>query len=244
MAAEQRQWIVVAGGAGSLGDAIVRRYGERRERVLVLDRTPAHTTFETVVARTVDLTSAPEVKEAIDAAIPRSDRITLLVNAAGMIWNEPMVSVRGGALQPHSIDHWRAVLDANLTTVFVVSSHVAARMVRTRGGAIVNFSSLSARGNAGQTAYAAAKAGVEGLTRAMAAELGPAGIRVNAIAPGFVDVASTRAAVADERLSSLAKATPLRRLGRADEIADAVEALASNTFINGVVLDVDGGLRL
>src|SRR5207237_858823 len=116
---------------------------------------------------------------------------------------------------------------------------VAARMVRRGGGAIINFSSIAARGNAGQPAYSAAKAGIEGLTRTMAAELGAFGVRVNAVALGFIDVSTTRAAVAQERLQHYAKETPLGRLGGAQEVIEAVELLASNAFANGAILRLD-----
>ncbi len=109
---------------------------------------------------------------------------------------------------------WRDVIDANLTAPFVVATQVAARMARRGGGSIVNFSSIASEGNAGQAAYSAAKAGIEGLTRTMAIELGPLGVRVNALALGFIDVATTREAVADERLQTYAQKTPLGRLGQ------------------------------
>jgi 3-oxoacyl-[acyl-carrier protein] reductase len=108
----------------------------------------------------------------------------------------------------------------------------------------VNFSSIASEGNAGQAAYGAAKAGIEGLTRTMAIELGPLGVRVNALALGFIDVATTRSAVADERLQSYAQKTPLGRLGRVEDVIDAIEFLAANTFANGTIVKLDGGLRL
>jgi len=117
-------------------------------------------------------------------------------------------------------------------------------MARSGGGSIINFSSIAARGNAGQVAYSAAKAGIEGMTRALAQELGPLGVRVNAIAPGFIDVASTRAALKPEVLDQYAKRTPVKRMGTVDEIVAAVESLHGNGFLNGVVLEIDGGLRL
>jgi 3-oxoacyl-[acyl-carrier protein] reductase len=117
-------------------------------------------------------------------------------------------------------------------------------MARRGGGCIVNFSSIASKGNAGQAAYSAAKAGIEGLTQTMAVELGPLGIRVNALALGFIDVATTRQAVADNRIQQYSKQTPLGRLGRLDDVINAVEFVASNTFVNGAIVQVDGGLRL
>ena len=100
------------------------------------------------------------------------------------------------------------------------------------------------QGNAGQAAYSAAKAGVEGLTRSMAMELGPLGVRVNAVSLGFIDVATTRKAVADSRLQQYAERSPLGRLGGLEEVVSVVEFLASNAFVTGTVVKVDGGLRL
>jgi 3-oxoacyl-[acyl-carrier protein] reductase len=135
-------------------------------------------------------------------------------------------------------------LDANLTAPFVVIAAVAERMARSGGGCIVNFSSVAAQGNSGQAAYSAAKAGVEGMTKALAQELGPLGIRVNAVAPGFIDVATTRTVLPDDRLAEKVGRTPLGRLGAAGDIAAAVASLEANDFMTGVVLAVDGGVRL
>lgn len=180
----------------------------------------------------------------LGATVPLDERIELLINAVGLIWNQPVLSVKGARLAPHDLASFERVVRANLTTTFVMASRVAARMARAGGGSIINFSSIAARGNAGQVAYSAAKAGVEGMTRALAQELGPLGIRVNAIAPGFIDVASTRAALSTEVLEQYTRRTPMKRMGTVDEIVDAVESLHGNSFLNGVVLELDGGLRL
>src|SRR5262249_1930693 len=139
---------------------------------------------------------------------------------------------------------WRRVIEANLTAPFIAASLVAARMARTGGGAIVNFSSIASGGNAGQSAYSAAKAGIEGLTRTMAAELGPFGIRVNAVALGFIDVPTTHAALPESQAKNLAARTPLGRFGQIYEVIGAVQFLAENSFTTGAVLRIDGGLRL
>lgn len=237
-------WVVVSGAAGALGARLAEHFATSGRPVLGLDRVACAPSPPSVQSTEVELTSPEAVQAALSAAIPSSERITLLINAVGMIWNEPVLALKEARFRGHALESFRNVIDANLTAPFVVATQVALRMARTGGGAIVNFSSISAAGNAGQAAYSAAKAGVEGLTRAMAAELGPLGIRVNAIAPGFFDVASTRAALSDAQLKSLEARTPLRRLGAAKDLIAGVELLANNEFVTGTILEVNGGLRL
>lgn len=241
-------WVIVSGSSGAIGSAIVDRFVTRGMPVLALDRELGRAGESKdaagLVTRTVDLTSESNVKAVLDDVLAPGHRIDLLINAVGLIWNEPLVALRGATFQPHGLDSWRRVIESNLTGAFVIASHVAARMARSGGGAIINFSSISARGNAGQAAYSAAKAGIEGLTRSMASELGQIGIRVNALAPGFFDVSSTRAALSEHHLEALSEQTPLRRLGQLDELMDAIDFLAGNDFVNGAVLDLNGGLRL
>jgi 3-oxoacyl-[acyl-carrier protein] reductase len=240
------RWVVVSGAAGALGSALASHYGRLSRRVLALDQlfSPAEAPPEGIVARGIDLLNEAAVREAMTETLGAGDGISLLVNAVGQIWNEPLLAFRGTKLATHNLETWRKVTDANLTAPFVVATQVAARMVRHGGGCIVNFSSIASEGNAGQAAYSAAKAGIEGLTRTMAIELGPLGVRVNAVALGFIDVPTTRAAVVGGRLEQYAEKTPLGRLGRFEDVVSAVEFLASNTFVNGTILKVDGGLRL
>ncbi|MFO1099228.1 MAG: SDR family oxidoreductase [Xanthobacteraceae bacterium] len=241
-------WVVVSGAAGALGRLIAQRYASQGRRVLALDRAvdalAEIASTDGVATSAVDLADAEAVHAALEAAIPKREPIALLVNAVGLIWNEPVIALKGARFAAHGVESFERVIRANLTAPFVAASAVAARMARTGGGAIVNFSSISAAGNVGQAAYGAAKAGVEGMTRAMARELGPLGVRVNAVAPGFIDVASTRAALTDPVLADYARRTPVGRLGAADELMEAIESLASNKFLNGVILPLDGGLRL
>lgn len=239
------RWVVVSGAGGVLGRALVSHFSAKGSRVLALDRKfDAAAPLPGVTARPVDLLIESDVRQALAEAIPASDSIAQLINAAGLIWNEPILALRGARFSTHGLDSWRGVIDANLTAPFVAATQVAARMVRRGGGSIVNFSSIASEGNAGQAAYGAAKAGIEGLTRTMAIELGPLGVRVNALALGFIDVASTRNAVNDERLQAYAQKTPLGRLGHVEDVINAVEFLAANTFANGTVVKLDGGLRL
>ena len=238
--------IVVSGAAGALGGAIARHFGDQGRRVLALDRQfPADTSNRLEITNTVvDLLVDEDVRRGIAQATTSSRGISLLVNAVGLIWNEPILTMRDGKLAEHALESWRSVIDANLTAAFVVAKQIGAHMAKHGGGCIINFSSIASSGNAGQAAYSAAKAGVEGLTRAMASELGPLGVRVNALALGFVDAPTTRNAVAEKRLLQYSEKTPLGRLGNLDDVIGAVEFLASNTFVNGAIIPIDGGLRL
>ena len=158
---------------------------------------------------------------------------------------EPFVNVMNREQMMHDYGRFRDAVVANLDSVFIVSSAVVQQMVSHRWkGVIVNISSISASGNEGQTAYSAAKAGVDAMTVTWAKELGRWGIRCNAVAPGFIGTESTRQALKQEVVDRIRAGTPLRRLGEAQEVALAVEALVLNDFMNGVVLRVDGGLRI
>src|SRR5262245_50499416 len=246
MPAQDDRRVVVSGAGGALGSALAAHYAGRGRRVLALDRRvdPANAAPNGVTVRSVDLLVEADVSRSIAESLAAGEGISLLINAVGQIWNEPLLAFHGAKLATHSLATWRSVSDANLTAPFVVATQVAARMVRHGGGSIVNFSSIASRGNAGQAAYSAAKAGIEGLTRTMAIELGPLGVRVNALALGFIDVTTTRDAVVESRLQHYAEKTPLGRLGRVNEVIDAVEFLATNDFVNGTIVRIDGGLRL
>ena len=237
-------WVIVSGAGGALGRGLVTHFASKGHPVLALDRTIDAQLHPLTVSRTLDLADETQLRQTLAEAIPANAPIALLINAVGLIWNEPTLSFKGAKLVTHGLSSWRNVIEANLTAPFVVAAQVAARMARRGGGAIVNFSSIASEGNAGQVAYSAAKAGIEGLTRTMAIELGPLGVRVNALALGFIDVATTRDAVADERLKGYVQKTPVGRLGQFDDIVSAIEFLAANSFANGTVVKLDGGLRL
>jgi 3-oxoacyl-[acyl-carrier protein] reductase len=240
----QDQWVVVSGAGGALGSALVSHFAAAGRPVLALDREFGTTPPPGVTARSVDVLIEADVRQALTDTIPAGASIALLINAVGLIWNEPILTLRSAKFATHSLESWHNVTNANLTAPFVVATQVASRMVRRGGGSIINFSSIASEGNAGQAAYGAAKAGIEGLTRTMAIELGPLGVRVNALALGFIDVATTRSAVAADRLQTYVQKTSLGRLGRIEDVIHAIEFLASNTFVNGTIVKLDGGLRL
>lgn len=164
--------------------------------------------------------------------------VTVLVNNAGI--------TRDNLLMRMNDEEWGAIMDTNLTSLYRMSKACLRPMTKARKGRIINISSVvGATGNAGQTNYAAAKAGVIGFTRALAREIGTRNVTVNAVAPGFIDTDMTRA-LSEEQRQGLLQQIPLGRLGTAQEIADAVAFLASPRagYITGTTLHVNGGMYM
>jgi 3-oxoacyl-[acyl-carrier protein] reductase len=193
----------------------------------------------------MDVTQPEQAKAAVAEILTRHGHLDILVNNAGVIFSEPFVNILNPAGIMHDYHRFRDSMTVNLDSVFIVTSAVVEQMVKRRTkGAIVNISSISAGGNEGQTAYSAAKAGVNAMTVTWSKELGRLGIRCNAVAPGFIGTESTRVALKESVLKHIQANTPLRRLGDAHEVAQAVAALLENDFINGVVLNVNGGLTI
>ena len=134
-------------------------------------------------------------------------------------------------------------METDLDSVFFVTSRVVEHMISRRSkGIVISVSSISANGNAGQSAYSAAKAGVNALTKTWAKELGPLGFRFAAIAPGFLDTISTRAALSESILDRLRQQIPLRRFGDVENIFQTARFIVENDYVNGAVLEIDGGL--
>lgn len=238
---------LVTGGAQGLGLAIASYLADLGATVVVADRNAE--TLATLSAPLegvqMDVTHPEQVKTVVADLLVRHGRLDILVNNAGVIFSEPFVNIMNPAGMMHDYSRFRESLAVNLDSVFIVSSAVVEHMVKRRTkGAIVNISSISAGGNEGQTAYSAAKAGVNALTVTWSKELGRWGIRCNAVAPGFIGTESTHRALSESALKHIQTNTPLRRLGEACEVAQAVAATIQNDFINGVVLDVNGGLKI
>jgi len=163
---------------------------------------------------------------------------TILVNNAGI--------TRDNLLMRMKDDEWMDIMDTNLSSVFRMSKSVLRGMMKAKGGRIINIASVvGAMGNAGQTNYAAAKAGLMGFSKSLAREVGTRGITVNTVAPGFIDTDMTKA-LPEEQREALASQIPLARLGDAQDIADAVVFLAGSTgaYITGQTLHVNGGMYM
>lgn len=238
---------LVTGGAKGLGLAIANHLYEQGSIVLIADLdTQALALLPAAMEGYVlDVTCPIDVGIIIKTIIERHGRIDILVNNAGVIYSEPMLNIMNSPKMMHDYDHFRKCITANLDSVFIMTSAVVEQMVMCRTqGVIINISSISACGNEGQTAYSAAKAGVNAMTVTWSKELGRLGIRCNAIAPGFIETDSTRNALNESIIKHIKSNTPLRRLGQAKDVAYAVASTVANDFMNGVVLDVNGGLTI
>jgi 3-oxoacyl-[acyl-carrier protein] reductase len=184
----------------------------------------------------LDVNDGPAVIATVDAIVKQHGALHVLVNNAGITRDTLAMRMKD--------DDWDAVIDTNLKAVFRASRAAIRPMMKQRYGRIVNITSVvGASGNAGQANYAAAKAGVAGLTRALARELGSRGITVNCVAPGFIETDMTRG-LAEAQTASLLAQIPLGRLGQASEVAEAVAFLASAGagYITGTELHVNGGM--
>ena len=238
---------LVTGAARGIGAATAVALAEAGARVAVLDRDgdgierTAHAIGRAgsdALAIPADVTDVPAMERAVDTVVAEWGRLDVLVNNAGI--------VRDATLGKVSDEDWTATLDVNLRGA-MIGTRAALRPMRAAGaGRILSATSVVARmGNYGQTAYAASKAGIIGLTRAWARELGPLGITANAVAPGFIDTDMAKG-VPEKLLSALLERTAARRLGRPEEVAAVYVFLASDlaSFMNGAVVGVDGGLLL
>jgi len=234
---------IVTGGAAGIGRATARRFAEEGCRVASWDVKDGEAEAGGMFQK-VDVTNARSVDAAVEEVVARWGAVHVLVNNAGILRDAQLVKYKDGALVSTISDElFDAVISVNLKGVMNCTRAVAPKMIAGGGGVILNASSVVALyGNFGQTAYIASKAGVIAMTKTWARELGRYSIRVNAVAPGFIDTEMLKV-MPEKILDGLRSRTPLGRLGKPEEIAAAYVWLASDaaSFVSGVVLSVDGG---
>ncbi len=229
------QNILITGGGGSLGSGVSAFLKEKGANVIIFDLIPV----DDENSYKVDVTKENEVKEALE----KIEKVDVLINCAGEIYSESIVNMLEKKM--HSKDSWDRVINSNLNSCFVMSTLVADKMVRRRTkGIIINFSSVSAQGNMGQAAYSAAKAGIEAFTKVLAKELGMFKIRACAIAPGFIETPSTKNSLSESLIDYWKKQTPLRKLGKLEDINKAIQYVIESDYVSGTVIHIDGGLTI
>jgi 3-oxoacyl-[acyl-carrier protein] reductase len=239
---------IVTGGARGIGRAITELFARRGADVAIADfqeqlaaataKEVAAASGRKIIAVPVDVSRFDKAKEMVDKVLEQFGRVDILVNNAG--------TTRDNLIMRMDEADWDLVLDINLKGAFNCSKAVTRAMMKQRYGRIVNISSVSGlAGQAGQANYSASKAGLVGLTKALARELGSRQITVNAVAPGFIPTALTENLPAELK-DTMMKQIPLGRWGKPEEIASAVAFLVSEeaAYITGHILSVDGGMMM
>ncbi len=239
--------VIITGGGSGIGKETGLLFAKEGAKVVVADvnEKAGAETVDTIknaggdaLFAKLDVSNREQTKQVVKDTIAKYGRIDVLINNAGIIQDALVIKM--------TEDQWDKVININLKGPFNCIQAVAEQMIAQGSGVILNISSIVALyGNVGQTNYAATKAGLVGMTKTLAKELGKKGIRVNAIAPGFIYTPMT-ATVPEKILDMMKEKTPLKRLGTPEDIANALLFLSSDdaSFINGAVISVDGGLLL
>ena len=242
--------ILITGAGSGFGRAMSRHFAQIGAKVIALDINKL--TLETLKSENsgieiyvCDVSDPLQVEKVVGEIIEKTGGLEVLVNNAGIMKNSPLINILQRPDRKHSLDLWEKVISINQSSVFYMTRCCADIMINKRcKGVIINISSISSRGNIGQTAYSASKAAVEAMTKVWAKELGRFGIRSVAIAPGFMDTADTAEAIEEKMLAQWIDNTPLKRTGTIQEVVKTVQFAIENDFINGEIININGGLTI
>jgi len=239
--------VVITGGSKGIGRAVALKFAEDKAHIIIVHYDPDESASSETLgilaqkgvkaeSHKIDVSSFVDVEEMFKDIISRFGKLDVLINNAGI--------TKDTILMRMSEDDWDMVLNVNLKSVFNCTKAVIRSMVKQRGGRIVNISSVAGQvGNAGQSNYAASKAGILGFTKTIAREVGVRGITVNAVAPGFIETEMT-ASLSDQVKESYLRQIPLGKAGKPEDVAEAVYWLCSDaaSYITGQTIHVNGGM--
>ncbi len=235
--------IIVTGGSKGIGEGIVNLLAKENYNI-VLNYNKSEEAAKriqkefTELGKNVeifqaDVSKREEVKKLVEFTIQKFEKIDVLVNNAGITQNKLFTEV--------TEEDWRYIIDNNLTSVFYMSQEVVPYMIQRQSGCIINISSIwGIVGSSCESIYSVSKAGVDGLTKALAKELGPSHIRVNSIAPGFIDTQMNQN-ISEEVVNEIKRETPLEKIGKPEDIAKCVKWLIEDEFTTGQVISINGG---
>jgi len=240
--------IIITGAAGNIGEALVISLSKKAKQVFALDFNENGLTkfkaLRNVNCSKVDVTDEDNVDKFFSSMDGEFSSFGLL-NAAGIIFNRPLVNLLDRENPIHPLEDFKRVIDLNLTGTFIMGSHFSNFCIKKRKKAcVVNFSSVTASGNIGQSAYSASKAAVESLSRVWAKELGMFKIRAVSIAPGFFDTESTSESLSEAVIKKYKTNIPLKKFGNLQDLEEAIEFILSNEYYTGEVLALNGGYRV
>jgi 3-oxoacyl-[acyl-carrier protein] reductase len=246
--------IAITGASQGLGRAMAVQLAQKTPHLALIDMNEEKLSETQALCEQHGATASTHVCNVADeddvettfADIARTTgRLDGVVNNAGITRDSLFLKVKDGKIEKRmSLEHWQQVIDVNLTGVFLCARAAATEMVNAgNGGCIINISSISRHGNMGQTNYTATKAGVAAMSVTWAKELASQNIRCAAIAPGYIGTEMVLS-MKPEALDKIASGIPAKRLGDPQEIAHAVEFILENDYVNGRVIEVDGGLRI
>lgn len=249
----QDKVIIVTGGGQGLGRAMGEYLASKGARLALVDLNQERLDEAVTACKAAggdaraylcNVANEEQVNDMVARVAEDFGGLHGLVNNAGILRDGLLLKVKDGEISKMSLAQWQAVIDVNLTGVFLCTHEVAAKMVELKSeGAIINISSISRAGNMGQTNYSAAKAGVASATVVWAKELARYGIRVAGVAPGFIETEMV-ASMKPEALEKMTSGIPLKRMGKPAEIAHSVAYIFENDYYTGRILELDGGLRL
>ncbi len=235
--------IIVTGGSRGIGAGIVKLLAEENNNI-VLNYNKSEEKAKKIQKECTDLgknveifkadvTKREEVKKLVEFTIQKYKKIDVLINNAGISQSKLFTEVTD--------EEWRYVIDNNLTSVFYMSQEVVPHMIQQQSGCIINISSIWGMvGSSCESVYSVSKAGVDGLTKALAKELGPSHIRVNSIAPGLIDTQMNQD-LSEEVLEEIKEETPLGKIGTPEDIAKCVKWLIEDEFTTGQIISINGG---